>query len=147
MLRRKSQGAADGFGGFLSEGTAIDGEVRFGAELRVDGKIGGRISSEKGRLVIGETGDVEAEIEVGVASISGTVSGTLRAAVKVEIHATGRFYGEIHTPALIIEEGAIFEGQCDMASGSMPARSAVTDISEHTDLSEHTDSTAAARTA
>jgi cytoskeletal protein CcmA (bactofilin family) len=114
MLRRKTQGAAEGFGGFLTEGTEIDGEIRFNEELRVDGKIGGRIFSVKGRLYVGESGEIEAEIRVGTVSISGMVTGTLEASVRVEIHATGRFYGSIHSPALIIEEGAIFEGQCEM---------------------------------
>lgn len=115
LLRRKSNGGGDGFGGILSEGTEIDGEVRFADELRVDGKITGRVQSERGRLLVGETGHVEAEVYVAVASISGTMSGTLVAATKVEIHATGRFYGNIHAPALIIEEGAVFEGNCEMA--------------------------------
>ena len=118
MFHRKNQGAATGFGGLLSEGTEIEGEVRFLEELRVDGRIDGRIVSESGRLMVGETGRVEADIHVGTASISGTVSGTLLASVKVEIHSTGRFYGNIHAPALIIEEGAVFEGNCAMASGS-----------------------------
>jgi len=117
MLRKRNQGASDGFGGFLTDGTEIDGEVRFNEELRVDGKIEGRIVSERGRLMVGESGLIEAEIRVGTASISGTVSGTLEASVRVEIHSTGKFYGQIHAPALIIEEGAIFEGRCDMGSG------------------------------
>lgn len=116
MLRKKDKGAAEGFGGFLTEGTEIDGEVRFNEELRVDGKIGGRIFSDKGRLMVGESGEIEAEIRVGVASISGTVTGTLEASLRVEIHATGKFFGSIYAPALIIEEGAIFEGQCEMES-------------------------------
>ena len=118
MLRKKSQGAAAGFGGLLSEGTEIAGEVRFAEELRVDGRIDGKILSENGRLLVGETGAIDAEIRVGVASISGTVTGTLLASKKVEIHSTGRFYGNIHSPALIIEEGAVFEGHCAMESGS-----------------------------
>lgn len=121
MLRRKSTGAADGFGGFLTEGTEVDGEVRFNEELRVDGKIGGRIYSEKGRLLVGENGHIEADIHVGIASISGTVAGTLQASVRVEIHATGRFYGHLQAPALIIEEGAIFEGDCAMAGDAAPS--------------------------
>lgn len=117
MLRRKQQGAMDGFGGFLTEGTEVEGEVRFNEELRVDGKIIGRIYSAKGRVLVGENGYVDGEVEVGTASISGTIAGTLRASVKVEIHSTGRFYGNIYAPALIIEEGAIFEGHCEMANG------------------------------
>ena len=82
MLRKKSQGAASGFGGLLSEGTEIEGEVRFAEELRVDGRIEGKILSERGRLLVGETGAIDAEIRVGVASISGTVTGTLLASEK-----------------------------------------------------------------
>lgn len=116
LLRKKSHGGGGGFGGILSEGTEIDGEVRFAEELRVDGRISGRVLSEQGRLMVGETGYVEAEVLVAIASISGTLSGTLVATSKVEIHATGRVYGSIHAPALIIEEGAVFEGSCEMAS-------------------------------
>ncbi|MBK6315190.1 MAG: polymer-forming cytoskeletal protein [Blastocatellia bacterium] len=118
LLRKKNNGGGDGFGGILSEGTEIDGEVRFADELRVDGRITGKVQSERGRLLVGESGHVEAEVYVAIASISGTMSGTLVAATKVEIHATGRFYGNIHSPALIIEEGAVFEGNCEMATGS-----------------------------
>ena len=143
MLRRKTQGAADGFGGFLSEGTEIEGEVRFSEELRVDGRITGRIVSDKGRLLVGETGEVEAEIQVGVASISGTVAGTLYASQKVEIHATGKFYGDIHAPALIIEEGAVFEGRCDMATGAAPDAPPAT----VTEIADHAIDTATARSA
>lgn len=118
LLRKKNNEGGDGFGGILSEGTEIDGEVRFADELRVDGRITGKVQSERGRLLVGESGHVEAEVYVAIASISGTMSGTLVAATKVEIHATGRFYGNIHAPALIIEEGAVFEGNCEMAAGS-----------------------------
>lgn len=119
MLRKRSQGASEGFGGFLTDGTEIEGEVRFHEELRVDGKINGRIVSERGRLLVGETGIVEADVRVGTVSISGTVTGTLHASVRVEIHSTGKFYGRIHAPALIIEEGAIFEGRCEMGAASV----------------------------
>ncbi len=118
MLGKKSKGSSDGFGGFLGEGTDIEGDVRFNDELRVDGRVGGRVISEKGRLVVGESGEVNADVFVGIASISGTVTGTLTASIKVELHSTGRFYGNIHAPALIIEEGAQFEGHCGMNVGT-----------------------------
>lgn len=115
MFGRKSGGDTGGFGGFLAEGAEIDGEVRFGDELRIDGRVSGRIISDKGRLIIGDSGTVEAEIAVGVASIGGTIVGTLVASQKVEIHSTGKVYGNIQAPTLIIEEGAIFEGHCEMS--------------------------------
>ena len=93
-------------------GAARAQEVELDPDLDLEGKI----LSERGRLLVGETGAIDAEIRVGVASISGTVTGTLLASEKVEIHSTGRFYGNLHAPALIIEEGAVFEGNCAMAS-------------------------------
>ncbi len=117
MFGRKSGNDNGGFGGFLAEGAEIDGEVRFGDELRIDGKVSGRIVSQRGRLIIGDNGHVEADVEVGTASVGGTVVGTLVATTKVEIHSTGKVYGNIQAPTLIIEEGAIFEGHCEMARG------------------------------
>ena len=124
MFNKRSESSSGGFGGFLAEGTEIDGEVRFSDELRIDGTLSGRISSKQGRLVIGKSGSVTADIEVGTASVGGTVSGTLTATVKVEIHATGRVYGDIFAPALIIEEGAIFDGRCEMARNEKRAQEA-----------------------
>jgi cytoskeletal protein CcmA (bactofilin family) len=100
--------------GFLGEGTDITGEIRFTEILRVDGDISGKIISDSGSLLIGERGRIKAAVEAGSVSISGTVEGTITAKTKVEIHTTGRVYGDIYTPALIIEHGAIFDGKCHM---------------------------------
>ena len=100
--------------GFLGEGTEITGEVRFIEILRVDGQISGKVISEGGSLLIGEQGTIKAAIEAGAVSVSGTVEGTISAKNKVEIHATGKVYGDIYTPALIIEHGGIFDGKCHM---------------------------------
>ncbi len=103
--------------GFLGEGTVISGDVRFPEILRVEGKITGKITSEK-ELVVGESGEIEAEIEVGSLSVNGKVSGTLRVRERLTIHAHGQVRGELilEGPGLIIEEGGIFEGTIEMAS-------------------------------
>jgi len=101
--------------GFLGEGTVVDGDVRFPNILRVDGKVTGKVFSEK-ELVVGETGEVEAEIEVGILSVSGRVSGTIRVKERITIHPRGRVEGELslEKPGLVIEEGGVFEGNIDM---------------------------------
>lgn len=108
----------DDISGFLAEGTEIRGEVRFKDVLRVDGKIGGKILSER-ELVVGETGEVEADIEVGVLSVSGKVTGTIHIKEKLEIHPTGRVVGDLtlEKPNLVIHEGGVFEGNIDMNAG------------------------------
>jgi cytoskeletal protein CcmA (bactofilin family) len=105
--------------GFLAEGTEIKGEIRFKDLLRVDGKVSGKIVSD-GELVIGESGEVEAEVSVGTLSVSGKVNGTIHAGEKVEIHPKGRVHGDmtIARANLIIHEGGVFEGKIDMAAGA-----------------------------
>ncbi|MEW6363400.1 MAG: polymer-forming cytoskeletal protein [Acidobacteriota bacterium] len=111
--------------GFLDRGTEITGELRFQDLMRIDGKFKGKIQSTN-MLVVGETGELDAEIEVGTMSISGKVEGTLKALQKIEIHAKGRVYGTLITPKLVIEEGALFQGKCEMETAveQRPAQSA-----------------------
>jgi len=101
--------------GFLAEGTEIKGEIRFRDVLRVDGKISGKIESE-GELVVGESGEIDAEVQVGTLSVSGKVAGTMKVRDKVEIHSKGRISGDltVDKPNLIIHEGAVFEGDVNM---------------------------------
>lgn len=107
----------DDISGFLAEGTEIKGEIRFKDILRIDGKVGGTIVSE-GELVIGETGEVDAEVRVGTLSVSGRLTGKVHATEKVEIHAKGRVVGDMNlaSPNLVIHEGGVFEGTIEMGS-------------------------------
>jgi cytoskeletal protein CcmA (bactofilin family) len=111
--------APDEIMSLLGEGMEVVGEISFSHGLRVDGVIRGRIHSE-GFLVIGAKGKVEAEMAIKKLSINGEFHGTIRASERVEIHKDGKAYGEIFTPCLIIEAGAIFEGKCSMSEQIAP---------------------------
>jgi cytoskeletal protein CcmA (bactofilin family) len=102
---------------FLGEGTSFKGTLTFEGTVRIDGRLEGEIFT-KDTLVIGEGAQVSASINAGVVVISGTVHGNITAERKTDIHASGRLYGNINTPSLIIEEGVIFEGTCAMGSGA-----------------------------
>lgn len=99
---------------FLGEGTDIIGEVKFSEIMRVDATVSGTITSDSGSLLIMERGRVKATVTAGMVEVSGTVEGTITAKTSVKIHPTGRVYGDIYTPALIIEHGAVFDGKCHM---------------------------------
>jgi cytoskeletal protein CcmA (bactofilin family) len=99
--------------GFLDRGSSFKGELEFDDTMRIDGKFNGRITS-KNELIVGESAQIEGDIHVGRIAISGTVVGKIVADQRVEIHRNGKVYSDIDTPALIIEEGAIFQGNCVM---------------------------------
>src|SRR3982750_1987502 len=100
--------------GFVGHGTTLTGETEFHAMLRVDGHLIGTVSSASGTLIIGTNGQVDANIMVAAAMINGTVNGDIIASEKLQLGRTARVLGNIHSPRLIIEEGAILEGSCSM---------------------------------
>lgn len=100
--------------GFVGHGTTLTGETQFHAMLRVDGHLIGTVSSESGTLIIGTNGQVDANITVAAAMINGTVNGDIWATEKLQLGRTARVLGNIHSPRLIVEEGAILEGSCSM---------------------------------
>ena len=108
-----TKGKSGELNGFLDRGASFKGELEFEDTMRIDGRFNGRITS-KNELVVGESAQIEGEIHVGRVAISGTVIGKIVADQRVEIHRNGKVYSDIDTPALVIEEGAIFQGNCVM---------------------------------
>ena len=100
--------------GFVGNGTTLTGEANFKGMLRVDGHLSGRVSSQDGTLIVSTGGQVDADVEVSVAQIFGTVVGNVTATKRIELGRVAKVTGDIQTPALIIEQGAIFEGSCRM---------------------------------
>jgi cytoskeletal protein CcmA (bactofilin family) len=98
----------------LGEGAELTGEISFTNRLRVNGVVKGKVRSEA-TLEIGPTGKVDAEVNIRKISISGEFRGVIKASDRVEIHKDGKVFGEIYSPCLIIEAGALFEGRCNMA--------------------------------
>jgi cytoskeletal protein CcmA (bactofilin family) len=100
--------------GFVGNGTTLQGEAAFKGMLRVDGHLSGRISSEDGTLIVSTNGQVDANVEVAVAQIYGTVNGDITATKRIEMGRVAKVTGNIQAPALVIENGALFEGSCRM---------------------------------
>jgi len=99
--------------GFLDRGSSFRGELEFEDTMRIDGRFNGKIMT-KNELIVGESAQIEGEVHAGRIAISGTIIGKIIATQRVEIHRNGKVYSDIDTPALIIEEGAIFQGNCVM---------------------------------
>ena len=106
--------------GFVGGGTIVSGDAEFKGMLRIDGRFTGRVRSEKGSLIVSAGGVVEANIEVASAKINGTVNGDINATGRIELGRSARVYGNLQTPSLVIEEGAIFEGNCRMQTQPKP---------------------------
>ena len=112
MVNLKGLGG-ENLNGFMDQGTEVIGELRFKETFRVDGRVKGKITSEK-TVIIGETAQIEADIDCGVVSVRGTVTGSIQGRERIELLAGSKVYGRLCSPRLVIEEGAFFQGECDM---------------------------------
>jgi cytoskeletal protein CcmA (bactofilin family) len=111
---------AEGLNGFMDEGTEFLGELRFRDTLRIDGHLKGKIVSDN-TLIVGESGHVEADIDCGVVSIRGTVMGRVHGRQRIELLAGSKVQATLVSPKLVIEDGAFFQGDCEMIPGGPPA--------------------------
>jgi cytoskeletal protein CcmA (bactofilin family) len=99
---------------FIDQGSSFEGKLSFKDTVRIDGHFAGQISSEN-TLVIGETGVIEANVHSQIVIVSGHVAGDIVAGKKIIVHKTGRIDGNVQTPSLVMEEGAVLNGQLKMS--------------------------------
>ena len=68
-------------------------------------------------MILGENSAVEGEIDGNAVTIAGKFDGRIQARSKVEIDSKAVVTAEIRTPCLIIEAGAMVDGQCHVVMG------------------------------
>ncbi len=105
---------------FIGKGTVVNGEISTESSLRVDGRVKGKIIC-KNTLTVGETGQVEGEVDANNAIIGGKVNGKLFIKQKLVLESKSSLIGELKASKLIIDEGAVFQGTSDMGVQPNPA--------------------------
>lgn len=104
---------------FIGPAAQINGELVSSDNLHIEGKIEGKVKSSK-QIVIGEKGQVQAEVEAELVSIRGKLEGNCVASNKVEITSSGKVYGNISAPRIVVAEGAVFRGASNMTIEQKP---------------------------
>lgn len=111
---RQIIGESDAFvNSIIGEGTTLHGDFDINGLLRIDGTFYGRVQTS-GKVLIGKNGRAECEIIAGTVIIGGKVRGEIIALEKIILLSTGELIGNIKTPRLTIEEGVVFDGQCEI---------------------------------
>jgi len=125
----------------LNTDVEIKGTIRFNDSLRLDGKFEGELNSDSGLLIIGKNGNINAQINVGSAIIEGKVQGNIQAKDKIELRSSAQHFGDIQAARLVVEEGVVFVGKCDVnpqQSAGEPIPQETTEVAE---TKSETDST------
>ncbi len=112
-----SSSASGGLTAFIDQGSEFEGKLSFRDTVRIDGRFNGEITSEN-TLIVGESGEIDAEIRSKTVVVSGSVNGNVIAEAKVALHKSARIKGDIQTPSIVVEEGAIITGNINMSGNS-----------------------------
>lgn len=115
---------------FLGEDTEFEGKLNFNGTVRIDGHFKGEITSAEGSLSVGETGMIDADIHVSHIFISGEIRGNIIADHMIDIHPSGKVFGNIQTPTLSVQKDAILEGEVRMSSTEETYEKKVTEIAD-----------------
>ena len=101
----------------ISKGVKIEGKLSCSGSIRIDGDVQGDISSDS-NVVVGENGRVNGQINAESITIGGQVTGTVRAKEKLVMDSKGNLKGDIITKILLMEAGAIFNGNSKMGDSA-----------------------------
>jgi len=97
----------------IADDLEIHGTIKYKTSVMIKGVFEGEIFSE-GLLVIGPTAKVKATITTKNMISHGEVTGNVTASEQVVLRSTSTHIGDITTPNIVIESGAIFNGSCIM---------------------------------
>lgn len=97
----------------IAPGTTIVGTITTNNDIRIDGALDGDLIC-KGKLVVGQQGNVKGNIKCNTAEIVGLVDGKIDVSDLLSLKSTSKVIGNIKTKILSIEPGALFSGTCDM---------------------------------
>jgi cytoskeletal protein CcmA (bactofilin family) len=116
--RRKNMGQA----AIIGQSIQIKGELTGNEDITIDGSVEGRIELKENSLTIGSNGNIKADINAKMVTITGEVHGNVTAEEKVEIRETGKLRGNIVAPRIVIADGAFFKGSVEMEKKSNLAK-------------------------
>ncbi len=139
MFTRDDERTVGSVNTIIGEGTTLKGDVKVEGSVQVDGDFDGTIEASD-TLVVGETGKVEGDATVANAVIGGKMYGNVFASGKLELRRGSRLLGDIKTRGLVIEDGVVFQGNCQMGDvGDTPVIRRATgglDLTEDEELEE-----------
>jgi len=113
---RRSTIALDASTTFVNEGSEFSGTCSFNGTAVLRGTVKGDIRATA-RLVVERASHLEAELRAPIVIIEGEVVGRIIASDRIELREHARVFGDLETAVLIIEEGALFEGQTRPVAG------------------------------
>ncbi len=97
----------------IQQGVIVRGDIRAEGDVRLEGAVEGTVTT-KGRIIVGATGAIQADIEASEILVMGKVNGKILGRRRIELRKGAKVEGDLSTQSLVIEEGVFFQGQSQM---------------------------------
>lgn len=97
----------------IGKGAVCNGDFCAEGSVRIDGTINGNVAVTE-TLILGTTGVINGDVEARAAVVGGEIIGNVKVAEKTELTSTARIIGNITTVLIVIDENAVFQGNCNM---------------------------------
>ena len=129
MLRKSTEQTTAKINSIIGSDMVVEGNIRAKETVRVEGSVTGDVETE-GSLIISATGKVKGNIKGSSVMVGGVLEGDLSSSGKTEVLSSGKVLGNIRTKSLIVDENAVFQGQCIMNTDEIPVLPIVEDVME-----------------
>jgi cytoskeletal protein CcmA (bactofilin family) len=96
--------------------SSFDGTFNLTRDLRVEGQVKGTINCQ-GTLFVAQGASVNATVEAENLTVAGDLDGDVTCRGRLQILSTGKVHGKLITSTLVINEGAVYEGELVMDNG------------------------------
>ena len=110
---QKRTGSASPTDSVIAAACSITGDLDLKGKVQINARVEGEIISD-GELLIGEEGDIKANIFGKVVIIFGRVVGDIKCEERLELHAGAHVTGNVLSPRVVIQDGVVFDGRCWM---------------------------------
>lgn len=117
MFKKKEVLIGEKIETIIGASTSFKGDLNSEGAIRIDGGYEGSVET-KGDVIIGEKGKAKATINARHILVAGELKGDIKCFGKLEINCTGKLIGDIDVESIVIEEGAVFKGNCTMKNVS-----------------------------
>jgi cytoskeletal protein CcmA (bactofilin family) len=105
----------------IDRNSSFDGVFKSDRDLRIEGEAKGTVECQ-GTLFVAEGGVASATVEAENVTVAGVLNGEVHCRGRLQVMPSGRLRGKVATRTLVVNEGAIYEGQLEMPSNDEPAR-------------------------
>lgn len=129
QMTRQGNPVAPGQINMIGEGTVLEGTLRARGDVRISGRIVGKLEVV-GKAIVAQEGLIEGELQADNADIAGTIDGEVKVSERVILKNTARVEGDVVAGRLVVEEGAVFAGKCLMEEPS-GARKVIGTVAEN----------------